>query len=248
MIDTRAPVYVDGDLVVYRGSKLGLCFRALTAARLGMPGVPPSAKHQADMEAGQSYEAVVYAKVGAMGFDVSRVQDEVELPAAEGCVIRAHLDAVVTRITRRGTLTNVCEVKALAPSTFRKWRSQGFLNFPGWAWQLAVAMHATGLPGLMVVADRSTGILSLSDVLEPPVSMLLLEERVARVEELAVTGELAPCPEAFPCPWFYLHRGPALTPAATPEHVRGILREAHERAVGPLRERVALRLAEVGEA
>jgi hypothetical protein len=246
-VDTRAPVYLENDLVVYRASKLGLCLRALAAARQGCPPVPPSAKHQADMEAGQAYESIVLARLAAMGHDVSWCQQEHDLPVAEGIIVRAHIDGVVTRISQAGTVSYVTEVKALAPSTFRAWRARGFQAFPVWAWQLAVGMHATGLSGLMAVADRTSGVLSLLEVERPPRTMLEIERRVAQAEELAATGSLGECPEAFPCFWFYAHEVPVLTPEATPEHVRVVLREARQKASGALLERVEERLREVGE-
>lgn len=253
MDEIAAPaVYLDTDgTPVYRASKLGLCLRALTAARLGMPGVPPSEKQERDMAAGQAYESVIYHKLERMG-EVTDRQRRYEL-VLKDAVVRIHIDGIGHHIRRQGVTSHVLELKALAPSTVRSWRSRRFVNFPTWAWQLSVGMHATGLPGLMVIADRVTGGILLDEVDEPPHDLAAIEERVDEVEHYARTGWLAECNGAFFCSWFFLHdsgyagEGAVLRPEATPPHVRGILRLAHAKALGALRERVELRLAEVGE-
>lgn len=246
-MDTRPPVYEEEGITYYRASSIGMCVRGLVAARLGMPGVAPSEKRQKDMDAGTQYEPIALTKLQRMGYDVGHRQERFELPVAEGVEIRGHIDAVATTIGTRGTTSYVVEVKSLAPSTFRAWRARHFETFPQWSWQISAAMHATGLAGLLVAADRTTGALSCLDMAEPPWNRRHVELRVQAVENLAREGDLGPCLELFPCSYFYLHDCPVLTPARTPEHVRVVLREAFERSTGGFRERMALRLAEVGE-
>lgn len=252
-IDDRAPVYQDGDLWVYRASALGLCLRALTAARQGCPPCPPGAKQAADLQAGIDYETVAYYKLRKAGYEISREQEEIDLPAGPGRVLRMHIDGVADRITPDGLECTVLEIKSLAPSTFKAWQRGRFQSFPSWGYQMGAAMIATGREGLMCVADRSTGIWGIHGCAMPPILMGEMCDRIADVERLAAVGTLPPCPATFPCPYFYLHdhnisgEGPVLSPEATPEHIRVVLREARQNASGAILERVEERLREVGE-
>jgi hypothetical protein len=151
----------------------------------------------------------------------------------------------------------VLEVKSVAPSTFKLWQRQRqrFDAFPGWKYQLGAAMLAANLPGLLVVANRLSGLLhhhQVESVSYP--SVLELKGRVAAPEAYQRDNHLLPpCPESWNCPFFYTHdhglhgEGPVLRPNETPEHIRVVLREARRHASGAILERVEERLREVGE-
>lgn len=254
-VDARDPVYVDTDgTVVYRASALGMCLRALVAARQGCPPCPPGAKQAADQQAGIDYETVVLHKLTRMGFEISHQQREYDLPVSEGVIVRCHVDGLVTRVENDGASTSVLEVKSVAPSTFKLWQRKRFDAFPGWGYQLGVAMLASNLPGLMVVANRQTGVLHCHVVESASYPyLLMIQERIRTAGTYLDNQDEAPCPATFPCLYFYLHdsnisgEGPVLTPEATPEHIRVVLREARQNASGAILERVEERLREVGE-
>ena len=146
--------------------------------------------------------------------------------AIPGVIIRGHIDdcLFVSRVGG-GVLGSeipelfadepaVIEVKGFGPSYMEKFRRHGVRGFTGYAWQLSVYQHATGLPAAFIVwnkqAEDANDRIHVEWVPEPIVPLKdirafieVLEETVALAmenEELPACGK-----SSFPCPMWHLH-------------------------------------------
>lgn len=211
MSDDRPSVYVEGDRVVYRASAVGGCLRALVACRLGYDPLPFDDNSELRMAEGVLHEPAVLERLEGDGWVVVDQQREVELVIGDRIVIRGHIDGAGGR--GPDDAARVVEVKAMGQNPYNDWLANGFAGNRRYAIQLSVYMAALGLPGLMVVKNRNTGHVHLTEVDEPPIPIPQIKARVARVEAIARTGELPDCDATslWNCPFRYLHDQKDLT-------------------------------------
>jgi hypothetical protein len=233
MGDNRPNVYEDNGVWVYRASSLGNCVKALTAARLGYEAFPhpdwllkkfeegntaepilidrflsyhPGKWWMLDPNNPQAYEDYPYVK----HVNVHDDQFTCQIPVGLTAVIRGHMDGIATNHDNE---LFVVECKAFAASYWDKYMKQGIEAFPYYATQLSLYMHATGLPGMFVMGHKNAdGI--MNDDCEvhvdrfdtPPISLGAIKTRVAKIENIAKTGELPMCDQnQYPCQYVYLH-------------------------------------------
>lgn len=171
------PVYLDDatGAWVFRASSLGGCPRALVEHRLGHPAEPVPASMLTKFDEGKAAEPVILKILQAKyGWEpIADWQKERHGPLAEDgqvmvqlpvgpAVVCAHPDDIMVRTKAEpgedepwqvGHVA-VVEVKALSESMFKQWEAAGPQFMGSYEWQLAVQMHATGLPGLHVVGVK----------------------------------------------------------------------------------------------
>lgn len=225
MSDDRAPRYMEGDTVVYRASSFGMCEVALAAYGLGHEGDDAPEWMKERYEEGNRLESMILAKVEALAgmemYDHGQRTVELEIGEVNGrkVIVRGHIDGM-------GAMAKndcVVEVKALAPSMFSQALRDGVRFHPAYEWQAAIYMHATDM-GLVWAAmekvvndvggDADTpNVRSISpgrfhvQILDtPPIRLLDIKRRIARVEAVIEKGVLPDCSGImFPCPMFKLH-------------------------------------------
>ncbi len=168
--DERPIVYVEGMMPVYRASAIGGCIRAIVASRMGFdPMESPDFMVNA-AEEGTRLEPVVldalFDKIGASGITYIP-QVEVEDRTLPNCIIRGHLDAIITEgeidpsvcgptfpsslskfggVIGTNDLINLhyglIEIKTMSDAVFKKFIKHGLKAFPRYMAQISFYHHA----------------------------------------------------------------------------------------------------------
>lgn len=203
MSDDRPSVYQEGNRVVYRGSAVGGCIRALVAARLGYDPLPFDDAAELRMAEGVLHEPVILDQLEQRGWVVTDQQREVEVVIGDQLVIRGHIDGIGHQCPGE----RVVEVKAMGDDPFKEWLAKRFESNPRYAYQLSTYMAGLDMPGLFVVKNRNSGVIDILEVDEPPIPIAQIKARVARVEAIARSGDFPECDTkmTWGCPYRYLH-------------------------------------------
>jgi hypothetical protein len=192
------PVYEINGIVSYRASSLGGCVRMLALARQGYDTVSPPADMLEVFKAGHEAEREVWAK----GIVKGRSQEYVQLPISDTIRVVGHLDCWDKECG------SVYEIKSQSEDEWKP-LPEGRL-WERYKFQLAVYMHATGLPITVIRVKRGKeGIEGEAREVfeEPPVSLEDIRRRVFSVEMLARRdlSEVKCERFEFPCPFWYTH-------------------------------------------
>ena len=212
MSDNRPSVYTDGNLVVYRASALGSCTRALAAIRSGHEPVAPfPARFRKTLDDGNRGEAVILQGVADAGYTIGGgQQDEIELIVgttadAKTIVVRGHVDDIV--VDSVGSFRVVD-----AKTTSAKYGVSDDLA-ERYNWQIAVYMHALGMPGMFAygIKDPDTGDVvdvEIELVDTPPHTMGQIKARIAKIEYMAQGRRYldveCSVKNKYPCPVYHL--------------------------------------------
>lgn len=218
MGDDRAPRYMEGDTVVYRASSFGMCEVALAAYGLGHEGDDAPEWMKERYEEGNRLEDEILERVSKLAgmemYDHGQRTVELEIGEVNGrkVIVRGHIDGMGAMVKN----DVVVEVKALAPSMFHQALRDGVRFHPAYEWQAAIYMHATDM-GLVWAAMEKVDVGDGERVIEagrfhvqildtPPIRLLDIKRRIARVEAVIEKGTLPDCSGImFPCPMFKLH-------------------------------------------
>lgn len=150
-------VYLENGIWTYRMSRIGACIRSLVAARMGESPTPPHQKFQEFLDASAGLEDEVIAMYIAKHShgEVIWRQKEVELPIAEGVIVRGHIDGLDQQDDE------IIEVKALGDRYFELYNNGGFeaLGVVGlhYRWQGAGYGHATHRQVRFVIGHKAEG-------------------------------------------------------------------------------------------
>lgn len=221
-------VSVEDGRAIYRASSLGMCDRALIAARMGMTPAAPPQWLQAKFDEGHALEQSILNRVSdRTGYPVTAAQEPVEIAVDEFALIRGHIDG--------RTMGAGVEAKALGPDLTKEWlrgSGQFFATHPLYRDQLTVYMAGTGwLPFFYAVWDKANEELHLELIEEPPGDIDAIRDRLHQIDEQGRAGSLpVDCPNpSFPCPFYYLpgHESTAAQPDST-DTFAALAREAVE--------------------
>lgn len=211
MSDDRAIVYFDPKVEkwVYRASSVGRPLRCLVSARQGYTAMDPPKYLLQYAEAGNRAEIIVKAMLRAQGYRISGEQNEVMLAVGETAVIRGHMDA--EHIVDTEGVDRPLEVKSMGKSAWEDWHRGGFANFPEYADQMTVYMHAVGekrgqeVEGFYAIYNRANpGELITMVLKEAPSDIAAIREKVATVEAWGENG-LPQCTGAkYACGYDYM--------------------------------------------
>jgi len=159
-----------------------------------------------------------------------------EMPVGDKALIRGHLDDIVECYQGPiGTAAEwngrryVNEAKLFGVDYFKAWLRKGMDDpkFNGYAWQLSLYMHGTGLPGWFTVGEKkrwaddderaaTTPIDQRYDLNRvhvtyfptPPIPLATIKIRVLKVMALLEKGELPNCDMVqYPCDYYHLCSG-----------------------------------------
>lgn len=156
-----------------------------------------------------------------------------EIPVGDKALIRGHLDEIAecfqgpiaTAAEWNGRRFTV-EAKLFGVDYFKAWVRKGMADpkFVGYAWQLSLYMHGTGLPGFFVVGEKkrwekgderemSTPEHQRYDLDQvhvtkfdiPPIPLGTIKAKVLKLVRMIEAGELPPCDQTqYPCDYYYL--------------------------------------------
>jgi len=159
-----------------------------------------------------------------------------EMPVGDKALIRGHLDDIVECYQGPiGTAAEwngrryVNEAKLFGVDFFKAWVRKGMADpkFNGYAWQLSLYMHGTGLPGWFTVGEKVRwkeddvrGInvpedrrydlnrVHVTYFPTPPIPLATIKIRVLKVMALLEKGELPNCDMVqYPCDYYHLCSG-----------------------------------------
>jgi hypothetical protein len=193
--------------VVYRASALGMCTRALVAARQGYEQQPPPAKLQEVFDAGHRAEEDFFARLSVFD-EVVQQQLEVSLPITSRITVVGHLDGL--RISApKGA--EVIEVKSQSDDMWHDWKPKFWTEDALWkkyAWQISVYYHATQAQTITVYRyNRTTCMVAAETYHRAFHDLAEIRDRVLNIESLALDQDLPDCKEnAWGCPFGYLHK------------------------------------------
>jgi len=163
-----------------------------------------------------------------------------EIPVGDKALIRGHLDDIVE--CYQGPIATgaewvgrryVNEAKLFGVDFFKAWVRKGMADpkFNGYAWQLSLYMHGTGLPGWFTVGEkvrwkdedeRLEGMgqdipidqrydlerVHVTYFPTPPIPLSTIKVRVLKVMALLEKGELPDCDKVqYPCDYYFLCSG-----------------------------------------
>jgi len=152
-------------------------------------------------------------------------QVELEIPVGTTAVVRCHPDGIgrVFAVPLGSELELrelvVVEAKALGKEFIAKFRREGIMAIPNYAWQLSVEMVGTGFPAAYVKAQKGEkgtedenghrpiiGFEPIHVYREPPYSLGKIKARVLQIEALAEREEIPECDyKMFPCGFWQDH-------------------------------------------
>jgi len=173
---------------IFRMSKVGYCPRRLGYERLDFPALPSPAWLASSAEEGNWHEQRIKDELRADDIAVYAEQEELtlEFPSFD---LLGHIDG---KVNDHGN-EQLLEIKSMSPFEFDRWMRGRWTEFPAYADQLTVYMHATALDeALYIVKNRSTGYIDRQIITEAPTSFNTIIQRLIRVESLAQTEELYP--------------------------------------------------------
>jgi len=215
MSDNRAIVYHDPvvDAWIYRASSVGRSLRCLSSARQGYDPLPPPDYLVEAAEAGNRYEVIAKSKLRGQGYKISGEQGNIDYEIQPGLIVRGHLDGSHC-IDPKDPKDRMLEVKSMSQRVFAKWVTGGFGNFPEYAAQITMYMHAEGqrrnqgtIPeSVYAVINRDTDEMLVSVLKVPPGDFEAIIQKVQLAEQFAALSQLPPCDSAsqYTCPYEYL--------------------------------------------
>lgn len=221
MADNRGAVYREGNKWVVRGSALGSCLRGLVAECQGYEPLPFDERTLTVFAEGNLHEDAVVNTLKEEGWDIWGQQDELEIPVGKHILIRFHLDG-------RGKKVDSdewgIEIKSMSDDVFKKWEKDGWKAFDRYAWQVSTYMAGTGLPFLFVTKNRNNGVVTKTEVRNPPYGIAAVKARAASIVTWAEKGELPVCDvdNGFRCPFVYLHEQPEMFPEQADAEVEAL--------------------------
>jgi hypothetical protein len=216
----RPPCTVDPDtgLVTVRASAWSKPLCQLANSALGNRAKPPPDRLQAAFDAGHALEPQIEARMEAMGWKLSRSQEQVTLELIPGRFhLVGHIDDVATDTGSLGSRPVVVDAKSASPDMMAVWRREkGWVHGGAYAWQMSVYMMALGMPGVWVVCEKDPDNPHVLDwdreiviewCLEPLIGLGEMYEKAGELLALIDSGTVPECPTppAYPCPWYYTH-------------------------------------------
>lgn len=222
--DNRPIRYLEGDTVIYRASSIGACERALVAsARRALPQPHPT-WFQEVLDEGTLNESVI-SDMWDQETGIPTVDQQREFNLLIGEIdgrdvyVRSHIDGM-----NGADPTSIREYKKFRDSTWPVFLQQGVEVGANYPWQVSVAMHAlcaemdnSELPACEFVGGHYAGDdsgrtiteVSCSYIASPPIPLVAIRKKIARVERLINTGfdiMETPCDgKTYPCPYWKYH-------------------------------------------
>lgn len=235
--DNRPAAYMEGDRIILRASSIDdPSLHPKMAGLQGFEPKPTPAWLQEKFDEGNWAEGPLLQRLatrGWVGEGASHEGDgqlELDWELPFGVTIRVHPDEIGVPYINAGDDTTkkgrrVWEVKALSSLNFEKARKKGIGSLPyGYDLQIAVQMHASGLMGVAIAADKgacriadehspksflwSKGTLHVEWFDEPPYPKAHFIKIAKKIRAAYETGELyvEDC-KASPCAYEYQHAG-----------------------------------------
>lgn len=223
MSDNRPPRYEEDGKVIYRASSLGMCDKMFVALSMGYEPKAHPAWFQEILDEGTANEAIIRGmyedEVGAAVEDISM---QVEMEILDGIWIRGSIDGRSYQLGKQSTLN---EFKKIRDSGWQRYLSSGVEFQANYPMQTSFYMFALGesegfdwnpmaFTGGHYVQDDKTGEWSVTEVhthdyMDPPVPLLAIKKRIAKLERLCketeAIGDISCNITMFPCPMYYLH-------------------------------------------
>lgn len=228
--------YLEGDTVIYRASSIGACERALVAsARRALPQ-PHPAWFQEVLDEGTLNESVI-SDMWDLETGIPTVDQQREFNLLIGEIdgrdvyVRSHIDGM-----NGADPTSIREYKKFRDSTWPNFLQQGVEVGANYPWQVSVAMHALtaelmvhgkadvacefvgghyellnggGTPDDSTPAIRAITQVECKYIASPPIPLVAIRKKIARVERLINTGfdiMETPCDgKTYPCPYWKYH-------------------------------------------
>lgn len=239
MSDDRPARYEEDGKIIYRASSLGMCDKMFVALAMGYEPRAHPAWFQEILDEGTANEPTIramyeldqstntgqYTKVVGIG----RV---VEMEILDGIWIRGSIDGHLDQLV----IPTLNEFKKIRDSGWMRYLQQGVEFQANYPMQTSFYMFALGeeLGGSWVpmdftgghyVQDEKTGDWSITEVHthhypDPPVPLLAIKKRIAKLERLIggaeAIGDIACNINMYPCPMYYLHDEDADEPPTRP--------------------------------
>lgn len=209
MSDNRPARYVENGITYYRASSLGLCDKMFVALANDYQPLAHPEWFQEVLDEGTNAEAAI----NEMWEDQTELatigsQDTLYLEVMDNVFVVGHTDGMTT--TDEVVLR---EYKKFRPSTWEKFLRVGVESQPSYPWQVSVYMHAIGAEECEFVGgkyvDGKIEEVYCHRLLMPPIPLLAIKKRVAKLEGLINSGALVSnvgCQvQMYPCPMYYLH-------------------------------------------
>lgn len=206
-------VYIHDGHIFYRASALGMCPRALFAARTGLQPTRLPDNIQKAFDEGNESEPMAIAQLRANGFTITGEQREVILPITETISVIGHVDGIVVKPSVIPDVAlALLEVKAFSTSTLNTWYKEKLDNFPHYKWQLSSYVLGLGFDTILFVIFHKD---------EPDVKKRLklfkinvdnlynkgqIIARIRLIEDAVAANKMPECePPTFFCPYVYMH-------------------------------------------
>lgn len=233
---------IEGDeFLIFRASAFGMCVSYLVRCGLGYTPEPPPdfmlERYQEGTDAEpvilkwlhttggwrvwDDYALIDWAEPKGYRFIESAGQLETHLDVARSNRIRCHPDGIATCYLKASTEERydtgeeaVVEAKAFGPDFAAKFKREGIMGFPYYAWQVSIEMITTGLPCVFVVAEKDDDGCVYPDVTppqvhffrEPPYPIGKVKARAIKLRGLVDRSEIPECDVAqFPCGFYQEH-------------------------------------------
>lgn len=217
------------DPIIYRGSEIGGCLRAMVANRLGFVKLDQSkvqtkagVELQELFEEGKRLEDVAAEKLRWDGYKITHEQLEIDIPVIGNVIIQLHIDGIIDNVSLWRNF-KLWENKSARPASFEKvvnngWEAGGLME--RYKWQVSTYLHGVryhfGDPGIEAMLNIIDSDPEINDddrrmfqlyTEQPHYSLADVKERVITAESWVIRGELPPGCDypSFPCPFFYLH-------------------------------------------
>lgn len=217
------------DQIIYRGSEIGSCLKAMVAKRLGYTLLDQTkVKTKAGVELQELYdegkrlEDVAVEKLCWDGYKITHQQLEIDIPVIGNVIIQLHIDGLIDNNALWRNF-KLLEIKSMRPASFQSavnlgWSMGGLME--KYKWQVSTYLHGVrwhfGDPKIEAVLNiiDSDPLLNDDDrkmfqlyTENPHYSIAEVKERVILAESWVRRGELPPSCDypSFPCAFFYLH-------------------------------------------
>lgn len=225
--DNRPPVYMEGNLVIFRASALGsVCETALAGVLAGLtPSAPPQMLQEKFAE-GHALEDTILAEVERRGWVLRAKQGAGQVPVGATAAIRGSWDALgclnpdlapdeAGNVYRDDLPRAFFDAKALGKTMWDAYQRKGIHGLlPGYRVQASVYHAITGLPGKYALGlkhhDEKSGDVDILDVEVVDMDedyylpMSSIKVKVMRVQKMAKDGIPDSCATpTWPCPVYY---------------------------------------------
>ena len=205
------PAYTVDGHIYYRASALGMCPRALFAARMGQQPVSPPPQIQKAFDDGNTYEPIAIQQLRDKGYAITGQQREVQLPITEHISVIGHIDGLVVRPpTIPDIPLALLEIKAFAQSTLDTWYQSKLDAFPHYSWQISAYLLALQLDyALLTILNKDESDinkrLKLFKIPLPHPKADIIA-RIKLIEDAVAKNTPPECePSSFFCPYPYMH-------------------------------------------